>query len=73
LVHRSSSNATAGRRTLQHDQFERDRRRDGELIAAGWIVVRFTYRAITLAPGRTAERIRSVVDRWQPTAPPASL
>ena len=58
---------------LHHDQFERDRRRDGELIAAGWIVVRFTYRAITLAPGRTAERIRSVVDRWQHTAPPAFL
>ena len=49
---------------LSHDQFERDRRRDSELIAAGWIVVRFTYRAVTLAPGRTAERIRSVIDRW---------
>jgi very-short-patch-repair endonuclease len=53
---------------LMHKQFERDRERDAELTAAGWIIVRFTYRAVTRTPARTAERIRSVVRRWCPTA-----
>ena len=51
---------------LDRTQFERDRRRDAELAAAGWIVVRFTYRAVTLDPSRTAARIRAVTDRWTP-------
>ena len=34
---------------LDRSNFERDRDRDAELTAAGWIVVRFTYRAITIA------------------------
>ncbi len=37
---------------LQHEQFERDRQRDAELVAAGWIVVRFTYRAVTPHSGQ---------------------
>ena len=49
---------------LDRSQFEHDRRRDAELAAAGWIVVRFTYRAVTLEPARTAARIRAVTDRW---------
>jgi very-short-patch-repair endonuclease len=44
--------------------FERDRRRDAELVAAGWIVLRFTYRAITTRPKETAERIAAAVARW---------
>ncbi len=56
---------------LSQDQFERDHRRDAELTASGWIVVRFTYRAITLAPGPTAERIREVVERWRNASDPA--
>ena len=52
---------------LDRSQFERDRRRDVELAAAGWIVVRFTYRAVTLEPARTAARIRAVTDRWATT------
>jgi very-short-patch-repair endonuclease len=55
---------------LERPQFERDRQRDAELAAAGWIVVRFTYRAVTRTPATTAKRIKSVVRRWQPTAPP---
>ena len=46
---------------LDRTQFERDRRRDGDLVAAGWIVVRFTYRAITATPADTARRIRRLL------------
>ena len=49
---------------LDRTTFERDRIRDAQLIAAGWIVVRFTYRSITSTPGRTAQRIRDAVARW---------
>jgi very-short-patch-repair endonuclease len=44
--------------------FERDRQRDAELTAAGWIVLRFTYRSITTRPKATAARIRAAVERW---------
>jgi very-short-patch-repair endonuclease len=53
---------------LDRAGFERDRSRDAELIAAGWIVVRFTYRAITVRPSTVARRIRAATDRWM-TAP----
>jgi very-short-patch-repair endonuclease len=46
---------------LDRRQFERDRRRDDDLTAAGWIVQRFTYRAITATPADTARRIRRLV------------
>ncbi len=49
---------------LQRSTFERDRRRDADLIAAGWIVLRFTYRAITSRPRDTADRIAAAVARW---------
>jgi very-short-patch-repair endonuclease len=49
---------------VQRHTFERDRRRDAELIAAGWIVLRFTYRSVTTAPGATADRIAAAVARW---------
>ena len=51
---------------LDRAGFERDRDRDGDLIAAGWVVVRFTYRAIVSRPSATARRIRAAVDRWAP-------
>ena len=51
---------------LDRTGFERDRERDAELIAAGWIIVRFTYRAIVSRPAATAQRIRAAVDRWAP-------
>ena len=53
---------------LDRAGFERDRSRDAELIAAGWIVVRFTYRAITVRPSTVARRIRAATERWM-TAP----
>ncbi|MET0662918.1 MAG: DUF559 domain-containing protein [Ilumatobacteraceae bacterium] len=49
---------------LDRTTFERDRVRDAQLTAAGWIVVRFTYRSITSDPGRTAQGIRDAVERW---------
>ena len=49
---------------LDRTTFERDRIRDAQLTAAGWIVARFTYRSIASTPGRTAQRIRAAVERW---------
>ncbi len=49
---------------LDRDQFERDRRRDIELSAAGWIVLRCSYRAITSDAARTAARIRAAIEQW---------
>ncbi len=49
---------------LQRTTFERDRDRDADLIAAGWIVVRFTYRAVTARAKATADRIAAAVARW---------
>jgi very-short-patch-repair endonuclease len=51
---------------LDRTNFERDRDRDADLVAAGWIVVRFTYRAIVSRPAATAQRIRAAVERWTP-------
>ncbi len=48
--------------------FERDRERDAKLIGAGWIVLRFTYRAVTTHPTATAERIRTAVAQWSDAA-----
>jgi very-short-patch-repair endonuclease len=55
---------------LDRDQFERDRRKDDDLHAAGWIVVRFTYRSIVRRPAETARRIERVVARWAALEPP---
>jgi very-short-patch-repair endonuclease len=49
---------------LDRSGFERDRERDAVLVAAGWIVLRFTYRAITGRSHEVANRIRAAVDRW---------
>jgi very-short-patch-repair endonuclease len=38
-------------------------------VAAGWLVLRFTYRSITTRPKATADRIRAAVDRWAPADP----
>ena len=55
---------------LNRSGFERDRDRDGDLIAAGWIVVRFTYRSITSSPATVARRIERTCERWSGVAPP---
>lgn len=48
----------------QRDQFERDRRKDDDLRSAGWVVARFTYRAITRHPADTARRLRRLLTAW---------
>ena len=55
---------------LQREQFERDRSRDALPIAAGWIILRFTYRAITGTPGPVARRISAALERWALVEPP---
>jgi very-short-patch-repair endonuclease len=55
---------------LVRSTFESDRDRDAELIAAGWIVVRFTYRAITTRPDKTARRILQTIERWSHVSSP---
>jgi very-short-patch-repair endonuclease len=43
-------------------QFERDRERDAALVAAGWIVLHFTWAQITRRPAAVARSIRRVLD-----------
>jgi very-short-patch-repair endonuclease len=57
---------------LDRAGFERDRVRDAALIAAGWIVLRFSYRSITTTPGVVARRIRATTDRWRSPPPDAA-
>ncbi|MFL5817513.1 MAG: endonuclease domain-containing protein [Conexibacter sp.] len=38
--------------------FERDRERDAALTAAGWRVVRFTYRQVTARPDDVTQTLR---------------
>lgn len=59
---------------LDREQFERDRRKDDDLRAAGWIVFRYTHRAIVARPGDTARRIARAVDKWRhlPNPDPAA-
>ena len=40
------------------------------LIASGWIILRFTYRAITGSPGSVARRISATLERWSRVEPP---
>ena len=49
---------------LQRSTFERYRERDADLAAAGWIVLRFTYRAVTARPQESADRIAATIARW---------
>ncbi len=43
------------------DAFEADRRRDRKLIAAGWIVLRLTWRDLTERPHEVAAQIRTLL------------
>jgi hypothetical protein len=42
--------------------FERDRRRDQDLLLAGWRVVRFTWRQVSGDPAGVAARVRTLLD-----------
>ena len=61
LIVETDGYATHGTRKA----FERDRRRDVELRAAGWTVLRFTWLQLTQEPGWVAAAMRSVLDLQQ--------
>ena len=46
------------------DQFESDRSNDARMLAAGWLVIRFTYRAVTTHPAVVAHQIEGALARW---------
>ncbi len=50
-------------RRRDHDRVERSLVVDARLAAAGWTVVRCTYRTVTTRPGATAKRILAAIDR----------
>lgn len=49
-------------------RFERDRSRQNELVLAGWLVLRFTWRQITQEPELVAARIRVALDLRRSTS-----
>jgi very-short-patch-repair endonuclease len=55
-----------GTHGLDRDQFEFDRLRDGDLAAAGYVVLHITWRQLVDDPAKVATRIRDVVRRWAP-------
>lgn len=55
-----------GTHGLDRDQFEFDRVRNGELTAAGYVVVHLTWRQLTTDPDAVAQRIVDHIRRWAP-------
>jgi hypothetical protein len=51
---------------LLREKFEGDRERDAELVAAGYVVVRVTWRMVKRRPAVAARRIRAVIQRHSP-------
>jgi len=54
-----------GSHGLNRNQFEFDRLRNGELVAAGYVIVPFTWRMLTTDPDKVADRVRRAVARWR--------
>ena len=48
---------------LDREQFERDRRKDAELRAAGHVVCRYSWLQITRQARWTADNLRQVLER----------
>ena len=51
---------------LTRRAFEHDRRRDQALAAAGYVVVRFTWRQVVREPGAVAATLAALVLRQTP-------
>jgi very-short-patch-repair endonuclease/predicted transcriptional regulator of viral defense system len=49
-------------RRYHHSRFEQDRERDAELVAAGYRVVRITWRRLVESPAREAARLSRMLD-----------
>jgi very-short-patch-repair endonuclease len=45
------------------DAFERDRNRDADTLAGGYVTVRITWARMTGAPRREAQRLRAILER----------
>ncbi len=58
---------------LDRDQFERDRRKDAELRAHGFVVCRYSWHQITRQPRWVAENLRAVLARCAPDVLAACL
>ena len=57
-----------GRTFHDHPQaFERDRERDAELAARGWIVIRITWRRLKHEPAEEARRLKRILERRRPS------
>ena len=57
-------------RRRDHDRVERSVELDDRLTAAGWTVVRCTYRSVTTRPSATAKRILAAIERRAATPAP---
>ena len=55
-----------GTHGLNRDQFEFDRLRNTEVVAAGFHIAHVTWRQLRNEPAAAADRIRKVVARWAP-------
>ena len=51
---------------LDRNQFEFDRVRNAEIVAAGYLIVHITWRQLKNAPGDAAERVLNVIQQWAP-------
>ncbi len=51
---------------LDRQQFERDRRKDADLHAAGLVVCRYSWQQITRQPRWVAANLRTVLTTWAP-------
>jgi very-short-patch-repair endonuclease len=51
---------------LDRRTFEKDRERDADLLAEGYVVIHVTWRQIKFHPGAVARRVRAVIERVAP-------
>ena len=51
------------------EQFENDRRRQNDLVLAGWRILRFTWRQVCAEPVGVARQIGAALGVPSPTAP----
>jgi very-short-patch-repair endonuclease len=51
---------------LDREQFERDRRKDAELRAVGYVVCRYSWTQVTRQSRWVADNLRDVLRRWTP-------
>jgi predicted transcriptional regulator of viral defense system len=65
-VHRLAVEVDGARTHLTRHAFETDRHRDQRLVAAGWRVIRITWRQLTHDPTRIADLLTGLLERYAP-------